>query len=319
MLHIRLITPPDVTDRLVAALSSKANIVNVVVAPGTALSPKGDAVQFEIRESSANLAFEQFHEFGIDRRGTISVEHVDATIPDPRGPHGPSNSDQHEIAPVWRLVEFQIRQGAVCPPSFYILLVIAGLIAAVGILTNSQILVVGAMVVGPEYGPIIGAALGINNRERPLIRQCLFALIVGFLAAVLLSLIFSLCIRWTGKAPPAYLLGIRPVSSLIDKPNLFSLVVAVAAGIVGVVSLTEARASTLIGVFISVTTIPAAADIGLSSAFGQWSEAWGSAVQLLLNVTVLIAVGSIALKVQGRIWRAAGRSPVISPGGDGID
>jgi uncharacterized hydrophobic protein (TIGR00271 family) len=297
----------------VTALSTKADIINLVVAPGTALAPKGDAVQFEVGESSANLAFDQFRELGIDYGGSISVEHVDATIPDPRGPHGPSNSDQHEIAPVWRLVEFQIRAGAVCPPSFYILLVIAGLIAAVGILTNSQILVVGAMVVGPEYGPIIGAALGINNREGPLIRQCLTALSFGFSAAILLSLVFSLCIRWTAKAPPAYLLGIRPVSSLIDKPNLFSLVVAVAAGIVGVVSLTEARASTLIGVFISVTTIPAAADIGLSVAFGQWSEAWGSAVQLLLNVTVLIAVGSVALKVQGRIWRAGGRRVPLPP------
>ena len=70
----------------------------------------------------------------------------------------------------------------------------------------------------------------------------------------------------------------------------------------GNTGLTESRASTLIGVFISVTTIPAAADIGLSISYASWSEAWGSFLQLLLNVSILIVVGMIMLLVQKRIW-----------------
>ena len=93
------------------------------------------------------------------------------------------------------------------------------------------------------------------------------------------------------------------MSDLIDSPNVFSVVVATLAGIVGVVSLVEARTGALIGVFISVTTIPAAADIGVSSAFQNWSEARGSLIQLLLNVTILIVVGAIGLAAQQRIWR----------------
>ena len=100
----------------------------------------------------------------------------------------------------------------------------------------------------------------------------------------------------------------RPVSSLIDKPNLFSVVVAVLAGIVGVVSLTESRASALIGVFISVTTIPAAADIALSTAYASWAEAWGSTLQLLLNVVVLIAIGALGLRLQRIMWRPRSRA-----------
>jgi uncharacterized membrane protein len=97
------------------------------------------------------------------------------------------------------------------------------------------------------------------------------------------------------------------VSNLIDTPDVFSVVVATLAGIVGVVSLVEARTGALIGVFISVTTIPAAADIGVSSAFQNWSEARGSLVQLLLNVAILIAVGAVGLVVQQRVWRRVGR------------
>jgi uncharacterized membrane protein len=99
------------------------------------------------------------------------------------------------------------------------------------------------------------------------------------------------------------MLGVRPVSSLINSPNLFSVVVAVLAGLVGVISLTESRANTLIGVFISVTTIPAAADIGVSTAMQSRNEAVGSLLQLLLNVSLLIVVGSVALRAQRRIWR----------------
>jgi uncharacterized membrane protein len=92
------------------------------------------------------------------------------------------------------------------------------------------------------------------------------------------------------------------VSDLINSPNVFSVIVAVLAGIVGIISLTESRASTLIGVFVSVTTIPAAGDIGLSIGYGLWNEAWGSLVQLLLNVSILVVVGMLMLMVQKRLW-----------------
>jgi uncharacterized membrane protein len=80
----------------------------------------------------------------------------------------------------------------------------------------------------------------------------------------------------------------------------------VLAGIVGVVSLTERRANALIGVFISVTTIPAAASVGVSVAYSSWGEAWGSVLQLLLNVVLLVTVGAVGLTAQRAIWR--GRS-----------
>ena len=85
------------------------------------------------------------------------------------------------------------------------------------------------------------------------------------------------------------------------------MVVATLAGIVGVVSLVEARAGALIGVFISVTTIPAAADIGVSIAFANWSEAFGSLVQLLLNLTILLTVGAVGLVAQQGVWRRVAR------------
>ena len=90
---------------------------------------------------------------------------------------------------------------------------------------------------------------------------------------------------------------------------MFSVIVAVLAEIVGIVSLTEARANALIGVFISITTIPAAASVGVSIAYSSWSEAEGSALQLLLSVVLLIVVGAAGLSTQRKICHRRSARP----------
>src|SRR5215475_3177333 len=143
------------------------------------------------------------------------------------GTAGETGALRRETAPVWEMVEAIIRGGAVYAPSFYGLLMIAGLIGAVGILTNSQILIVGAMVVGPEYNAIIAVALGFSTRDRPLVRDGLLALLGGFLAAIAITLLFGLAVKASGDTPAQFLQGVRPVSDLINTPNMFSVIVAI--------------------------------------------------------------------------------------------
>jgi len=308
MLHVRVVSPAAVTRLLTDRLAAAPGVHNVVVHPGAARRPDGDAVQFDVRDAAANPVFTALRELGLDRDAVIGVERVDATLTGRSAAGGRHGALRRETAPVWEMVEAVIRDGETYAPSFYILLAIAALIGAVGILTNSQILIVGAMVVGPEYNAIIGVALGITKRARSEIWDGLLALCWGFLAAIALTLLFGLVVRASGKTPAPYLNGVRPVADLINTPNIFSVIVAV---LVGVVSLTEARANALIGVFISVTTIPAAASAGLSIAYSSWSEARGSVLQLLLNVVLLIAVGAAGLRTQRAIWgsSAAGDPP----------
>lgn len=303
MLHIRVVSPPELTERLIEQLTDDRGVLNLVVVPAAGTRPAGDAVQFDVTTGSANGILRHLRDLGLDRDNAIAVQAVDAALTDPS--HSPIQpvSYHGERAPVWELVEARIHEDANYAPSFFALLIFAGLIGACGILTNSQILIVGAMVVGPEYSAIISVALGIERRDARAIRTGLVVLLVGFLAAIIVTLVFALCIRGLGKAPLAYREGIRPVSDLINSPNLFSVVVAVVAGLVGVVSLTLAKAGALIGVFISVTTIPAAADMAVSIAFSSWHEAGGAAKQLLLNVSVLIIVGAVALRLQRLFWR----------------
>ena len=309
-LHIRAVSPPGATDALVAALAA-IGVARLVVLPGAG-RPEGDAVQFDVTASAANAVLARLRDLAIPADVQPVATVLPASTVQPAGPAAPRpRLLARDQAPVWALIEAHIRNDAVYAPSFYLLLIFAGIIAATGILTNSQILIVAAMVVGPEYGAIMSVALGIDRAERMTITSGLLALLAGFLAAIVVCLLYGLCIRGLGHTPRPYSAGLRPVSDLINSPNLFSVIVAVVAGLTGVVSLTGSRAGALIGVFISVTTIPAAADIGLSAAYASWSELTGSLLQLLLNVVILIVVGAGGLRLQRRIWHRHGR---VRPG-----
>ena len=303
MIHLRVVSPSDLTEKTIALLAGNPGVLNLVVRPGRARNPDGDAIECDVLGGTANIVLPILrHHLQVGQRGSIVIEPVELVI------SGVADVEAQRLgglanAPVWDVVEARIRADGRYSASFYLFLIIAGIIGAVGILTNSQILIVAAMVLGPEYGAITSIALGLDRHCGKAVREGLFALTTGFLGAIVAAFAFALLVRVLGLEPTAFRLGIRPVTNLIDTPNVYSLVVAVLAGVVGIVSLTHARTSTLLGVFISVTTIPAASDIGVASAFGSWSEARGSLLQLLLNVVVLIVVGLLTLRFVRLLWR----------------
>ncbi len=303
MLRVRVMSPAGTTGRLLEALDAEPGVRNVVVFRGLARRPDGDAIEFDVRQGAANAVFRLLRGLHLDRPGAVTAAVTEAVLAGPPRTSGEIGSPRREITPVWELVEATIRAQAVYAPSFFVLLAIAGLIAAVGILTNSQILIVGAMVVGPEYTAITAVALAITKRRLAAIHDGLIALCLGFSAAIVITYLFTLVIRESGLVPRAFIGGVRPVANLIAAPGAFSVIIAALAGVAGVVSLTESRTNALIGVFISVTTIPAAAGVGVFAAFGTWRPALGSFAQLLLNVVVLVVVGAAGLQAQRFFWR----------------
>ncbi|MFH8758329.1 DUF389 domain-containing protein [Streptomyces atroolivaceus] len=306
MIHVRAVSPPDLTERVEELLAADPYVLNLIVQRGTARRPDGDSVACDVLAGAANEVLRGLRELQVDLRGSVVIDPVDMAFPGQASERAARRLGARGDAPVWAQVEARIRSEGRYPPSFYLYLVIAGLIGSVGIVTNSQILIVGAMVVGPEYGAIVAVALGFDRGDRTMVRKGLSALCTGLLLTIAVTFLFSLLIRGSGLQSEAFDRGLRPVSDLINTPNFFSFAVAALAGVVGIVSLTEARTSALLGVFISVTTIPAAAAISVSTAFGSWSEARGSLIQLLVNIAVLIVVGAVALRCQRAIWQRVG-------------
>jgi len=151
-------------------------------------------------------------------------------------------------------------------------MVLAALIAAVGIFLDSAILIVGAMVVGPEFGPIAGICVAILQRRRHLAGRSALALGVGFPLAISAVVLAALVFKATGLTADDFATQDHTFVELISKPDFFSFFVAFCVGIAGMLSLTTAKSAALIGVFISITTIPAAANAGIAAAYTDWTS-----------------------------------------------
>ena len=177
-------------------------------------------------------------------------------------------------------------------------MVLACLLAAIGVATNSPITIVGAMVVGPEFGPLAGIAVGLRLRRMDAVRRGIIALVVGFAGAIAATAVVAVLWRATGLVNAGDLAH-STGTEFIYQPGWFSLITALVAGAAGMLSLTSARSAALVGVFISVTTIPAAGNLALALVFGRFHDAAGSALQLVINLTGIVAAGYLVLLARG--------------------
>ena len=167
-------------------------------------------------------------------------------------------------------------------------MVLSGLLAAVAIFLDSPILMVGAMVVGPEFGPIAGICVALVHPPRSLGAKSLAALAVGFPLAILAVALTSVIFRATGVTGQEFGLEEHTLAQFIASPDFLTFFVAVCAGAAGMLSLSTAKSGALMGVLISVTTIPAAANVGIAAAYGDWGASQGSLAQLAVNLAGIV-------------------------------
>ena len=184
------------------------------------------------------------------------------------------------------------------------------LIAAVGIYFDEPILIVGAMVVGPDFGPIAGICVALVNRNAKLVRRSANALLIGFPLGIARDLRRDAVAHvGSGRCPRSIDFDAQTLTRFISNPNFFSVYVGLLAGAVGMLSLTTAKSSALVGVLISVATIPAAANIGVAAAYGDWATVGGAPLQLVLNLIAIFAAGLVTLLRPAADLHAATKAP----------
>jgi uncharacterized hydrophobic protein (TIGR00271 family) len=108
--------------------------------------------------------------------------------------------------------------------------------------------------------------------------------------------------KWIGASPEDFVPSDHQFTDFISKPDFFSFFVAFVAGTAGILSLTNAKSGALIGVLISVTTIPAAANVGVSAAYRDWSSMGGSLAQLGINLGSILLAGTTVLYIQRLLY-----------------
>ena len=178
----------------------------------------------------------------------------------------------------------------------------AGVVASYGVVDTNGILIVGAMAISPDLLPIAAIAVGLVARNRVALRG-LAALTLGMAVAVLASAIFSFTQDQLGLLPSSFNINATILGGL-DTVNNETIVVALFAGAAGMLAL-ETRAMTAVGVAISVTTIPAAAYLGVAIGIGNAGKALGALAVLSMNVLMMSVGAASALLAQRAIQRRA--------------
>ncbi|MBR2691340.1 MAG: DUF389 domain-containing protein [Aquamicrobium sp.] len=300
MLQVRVLTPPQSCEAAIKAIKANATTANLVVLHGAALGGKGDVLLFDVARETANAIVDALRALGIEKTGSISL-HDNVTIISEAADRAEAAADGHPAdAVIWDEIEDQAHEDADLSWSFLTFLVLATLIASIGRYVDQPILIIGAMVVGPDFAPVAAICLAIARRRWSLLRPAATTLIGGFATATAIAWLVWAAAYTAGFVDFAAATS-GPQTQFIVKPDAWSFIIAVLAGCAGVLSLTAAKSSALVGVFISITTVPAVGTIALTLAVGAWDEARAALIQLVVNVVGMIIAGTATLMIQQRL------------------
>lgn len=316
--HFRLTVPAGLSDRVIERLRGDECVTNLTVVPGASLDPVGDLVECDVAKEAAGDLLSGLVALGLAASGGIVVTDPDSTpfkAADRLTHLAPGDPDD---AVIWAKVESAAEAGAHPTVSYLVFLVLAVVLAAIAVITDSSVLVVGAMVVGPEFGAVAAACAGIVLGRWSLVWRSLRLLVLSFLFAVAVVTVLALVGRSIGFYDVSAVTRARPGTGFIWHPDRWSFVVALVAGVAGALALAIERSTIMVGVFISVTTVPAAGNLALGLAVADASEIGGSAAQLGANLGGLLLAGTLTLALIRLAWpwvlrsadRAFGTRPV---------
>lgn len=303
MLHLRITAPTDLASQAVEILEEDPAVSGLVVMPSAARKPEGDLVLADVAREAADGVIGQLRSLGIHKEGSIHVEPVQTWL-------SQSAFEAEQAAPgssadtvVWAQVTQQTYEESELNWTYLTFMTLATVLAAIAIVLDSQILVIGAMVLGPEFVAVAALGLGLVRGRATLFKRAVSTLLIGFAVAIVLTALAALAARGLGWITEADVTAERPGTAFIYTPDKWSFIVALIAAAAGVLSLTSAKVGGLSGVFISVTTVPAAGNVALGLAFGLGDEIWGSTLQLVVNLAGMAAAGWLTLAIQQVVWK----------------
>lgn len=313
MLHLRVVSSEETTDAVVKILTAEQGATHLVLLRGAALQPPGDVVEADIARESADEVIAALCALGIDHTGGITLEQIDTALSDSADLAEEKAPGDAADAVVWQDLVARTGEESRLNVTFLSFLAIACLLAAVGVITDSAITIVGAMVVGPEFGPLAAIAVGLVLRRWDLVRRAGMALAIGFPLAMGVTAAGAALGSAVNLFEASVLRGDHAVD-FVYKVGPWSLIVAVLAGAAGMLSMTSAKSAALVGVFISVTTVPAAGYAAVAAILGQWSRVVDSVGQLVVNMIGIVLAATVVLLLRKGSWRVADPGRPLSTG-----
>jgi uncharacterized hydrophobic protein (TIGR00271 family) len=200
---------------------------------------------------------------------------------------------------VWIEVMGRAQEHARTGLTYVLYMAAAGVVAGVGVITGSAILVVGAMALSPDLLPISATAVGLVERRYRLALRAILTLVLGLGVTVVAAAGSTFLLRATGRIAADLALESTALGTSLTEIGPGTVLVALAAGMAGMLAY-ETAGSAAVGVAISVTTIPAAAYFGVGVALSGSQDEMGALGVLATNILSIVAASSFTLWLQRR-------------------
>jgi uncharacterized hydrophobic protein (TIGR00271 family) len=294
VLHLRVYGPAESLTRIGGDLDGLGAARNVALAQ--AVRAGHVLLTAEVAADMADAVLELLAANGVTEEA-ITLARLDEI--------GPIKAGRAAASLVWADMLGQARAYSRPVARYLVFMVAAGTIAGFGVIEASGILIVGAMAISPDMLPIAATCVGLVARRLRLVYRALVTLAVGMGAACLTAGVLTRVLDLLDLLPADFVVGDSALSGLTTV-NESTILVAFAAGVAGMLAL-ETRASSAVGVAISITTIPAAAYLGVAAGVGEAAKALGALAVLGANVAILLAAGTLTLTVQRQL-AAGGRA-----------
>ena len=314
MLHLRVVCPPDHTEAVVTTLREHPGVAHVVLLQGAAVAPKGDVVEADVAREATDEIIAALCELELDHTGGITLEQVDTALSDAADEAERRAPGDAADAVVWEELVARAGEESKLNGTFLAFLAIACVLAAVGVITDSPVTIVGAMVVGPEFGPLAAIAAGLVRRRWDLVRRASLALAAGFPLAMAVTAGCTALGNAAGLFDASAIAGDGHQVDFVYEVGPWSLIVALLAGAAGMLSMTSAKSAALVGVFISVTTVPAAGYASVAAILGDWQRAAQSIGQLAVNLVGIVVAATVVLLLRRATWTVADAGRPLSNG-----
>jgi uncharacterized hydrophobic protein (TIGR00341 family) len=183
-----------------------------------------------------------------------------------------------------------IENNAKVSNAYLALMIFSSIVAAIGLLGNNPVVIIGAMVIAPLLGPIMALSLAITIADRLLARNALKASLVGLALAVVISIVIG------------YFFSADPTNTSITSRadvNLVDIALALASGGAGALALTSGLSGALIGVAISASLVPPLVIFGLMLGSGNIYLALSAMMLFLVNLICINLAGIAVFISQG--------------------
>lgn len=288
---LRISCPVTETDRIVTFLRNHAEATEIAVTGAASRVTGADVIVAEVPRAAVDRVVREFRGERSGPQMHISIQPSDQLLP------APSDDLADDEAVIWAQVTDDVRDAGDYSRINAMLVVVAACIAAVGIIEDQILFIIGAMTISPDYYSVASVCLSVAGKKMRRTWTALsnLALILG--TGIAGAWLFTEILSVLGIVSPDTFHDGR-LLLLIADPGILSVVVAGMAGIAGALTITLPETRGLVGVFVSITTIPAAANIGVAMVARDLETMAGSASQLGVNVASLIVAGTLTLGVR---------------------